>query len=455
MVENQTMTKTFSILLALLFFSCKSNTQDLTKEQASQDLAELKSELEKFHSGYNRYTSIDSMNLLFDQVENNLVDMSVVDFYKELALIASKIRCGHTRVSLPERSRAAFRRTNVFLPFTVSILDNKLYVRKSLDTSFKPGDEISAINGLGIPEILKTIFDHHSSDGYITSNKLQLTSYFFHYYFQLYLANGSTSYQVTFASSNKTVDGKSWSEVEAIQTSSRPGAVMELQHRNNYSYLKIGSFGESSLRSNGYNYTQFLAKTFKDLKERETKNLILDLRGNGGGKDSFGALLVSYLVNDDFGYFEKIEVTDEYSGYGEVVHSENTNLMTSHSGLAVHSSQKDSFRGTLYLLTDGWTFSTAADVVSVLDNTNRAYIVGKETGGGRFGNTSGASKTLTLPNSQIRFNIPLWKYTTALRDKVDTGRGVVPNAQISPSIQELLSGVDVQLNYCIDLIASN
>ncbi|MEP5614238.1 MAG: hypothetical protein ABJP45_18445, partial [Cyclobacteriaceae bacterium] len=70
-----------------------------------------------------------------------------------------------------------------------------------------------------------------------------------------------------------------------------------------------------------------------------------------------------------------------------------------------------------------------------------------------FGNTSGASKTLTLPNSQIKFNIPMWKYTTSLRDKVDTGRGVVPNAQVSASIQDLLSEVDVQLNYCVDLIS--
>ncbi|MEP5612173.1 MAG: S41 family peptidase, partial [Cyclobacteriaceae bacterium] len=381
--------KTFPILFALLFFSCKSNTQDLTRQKAVQDLDELQNELEKYHSGYNRYTPLDSMNLLFDQVRKTLKPMSVIDFYKEVTLISSKIRCGHTRVSLPESSQEAFCSNNVFLPFTVSILDNKLYVRKSLATNLKPGDEISAINGLKVSEILDTIFAHHSSDGFVTSNKRQLTALYFHYYFELYLADGSNSYQITLPDSSKTVEGKSWLDVEKIQSSSRPGAVMELQHSTNYSYMKIGSFGESSLRNNGYNYTQFLAQSFSDLKDRGVTNLILDLRGNGGGKDSFGALLVSYLVNDDFGYFEKIEVTEEYDGYGDIVRSGSSILMTSHSGLAVQSSKEDNFQGTLYLLTDGWTFSTAADVVSVLDNTNSAYIVGEETGGGRFGNTSG------------------------------------------------------------------
>ncbi|MEP1095108.1 MAG: S41 family peptidase [Cyclobacteriaceae bacterium] len=449
------MTKTFPILFTFLLFACKSNTQDLTKEQASQDLAELKSELENFHAGYSRYTPIDSMDLLFSHIETNLTAMSVMDFYKEITLIASKIRCGHTRASLPESSGAKFQRNNLFLPFTISINNGRVYVRKSLDSALKPGDEIHSINDIETPKILEEIFKHQSSDGFVTSGKTQMTSYFFHYYFQLYHTKGSTSYRVNLGNSSVRVSGKNWSDLETIQSFSRPGAIMELQHEKDYSYLRIGSFGESSLRSNGYNYTQFLAETFKDLKERGTKNLILDLRGNGGGKDSFGALLVSYLVNDDFGYFEKIEVTDQYSGYGEVVRSENTNLMTSHSGLSIQSSQKDNFQGSLYLLADGWTFSTAADVVSVLDNLNRAYIVGEETGGGRFGNTSGASKTVTLPNSQIRVNIPMWKYTTALRDEIDAGRGVIPNAQISPTIQEVLQGVDVQINYCLDLISEN
>lgn len=449
------MTKTLLILLTFLFCFCESSTQDLSREQASKDLALLKVELEKFHAGYDRYTPVDSMDSLFSSIENNLTAMSVSNFYKEVTLVASNIRCGHTRVSLPESTRTKFRRNNVFLPFTVSIIDGRVYVRESLDSNLKPGDEVRSINDIEISKILEEIFKHQSSDGFNTSGKTQVTSHFFHYYFQLYLAEGSTSYNIGLTNSSKRVSGKSWSELEIIQSSSRPGAIMELEHSKDYSYLKIGSFGESSLRRNGYNYTQFLAQSFEALEERNVKNLVLDLRGNGGGKDSFGALLVSYLVNDDFGYFEKIEVTDAYSGYGDVVRSEETNLMTSHPGLSIQSSQKSNYQGSLYLLTDGWTFSTAADVVSVLDNLNRAYLVGEETGGGRFGNTSGASKTLTLPNSQITINIPMWKYTTALRNGVDIGRGIIPNAQVLPTIRELLKGDDIQLKYCVGLISRN
>ncbi len=449
MTSKTLLTLTICCLLLSSIFG-----QNLTEQQVREDLNEMKQQFEKFHSGYTRYTVKQQLDRLFEQTENEIKESSVVDLYKKITLITSKIRCGHTRASLPENASQEFRKSNVFLPFTVSILNERLYVFESLDPSLKPGNEIISINNLSVSEILKTIFEHHSSDGFIQSGKTRLTELYFHYYFQLYLANNAASFKIALADTENpiSVNGKNWDELETIRHKHPSNPTLELEHHESYSYMKIGSFSTSALHNNGFGYKGFLAKSFKELKERNTKNLILDLRGNGGGRDEFGALLVSYFLKEPFGYFEKIEVTDDYEGYGNVRKTNDTNYMTSHSGLSEQATQKNSFRGKLFLLTDGWTFSTAADVVSVIDNANRALIVGEETGGGRFGNTSGVSKSLVLPNSEIRINLPMWKYTTSLDEKVDDGRGVIPDVEIIPTIQQQLSGEDIPLNYCLDAI---
>ncbi len=445
--------------ISLLLYSMLSFVygQRLSEQQVLEDINELQTQLEKFHSGYTRYAYKEQLDDLFERIENESNEASVIDLYRKVTLITSKIRCGHTRASLPESPRQEFGKSNVFLPFTVRILNDKLYVFRSLDPSLQPGNEIISINNLPISEILTSIFEHHSSDGFIQSGKTRLTELYFDYYFQLYLANNSDSYKIRVANleTTITVPGKNWDEVNAIRNPFPSNATLELKHLANHSYMRIGSFGASSLRSNGFNYKNFLATSFRELKERNVENLILDLRGNGGGRDEFGALLVSYFLNEPFGYFEKIEVTDDYDGYGTVNKKGKINLMTSHSGLSEQNIQENNFQGKLFLLTDGWTFSTAADVVSVIDNASRALIVGEETGGGRFGNTSGVSKSVVLPNSGIRINLPMWKYTTALAEKVDDGRGVIPDIQIVPTIQQELNGEDIPLNYCLEVIQDN
>src|SRR5262249_17394019 len=55
-------------------------------------------------------------------------------------------------------------------------------------------------------------------------------------------------------------------------------------------------------------YPQWIENTFKTLREKSAKALILDLRGNGGGADMYGAMLVSYLTDKPFRYFDHINV---------------------------------------------------------------------------------------------------------------------------------------------------
>ncbi|MEM8712850.1 MAG: S41 family peptidase, partial [Planctomycetota bacterium] len=186
-----------------------------------------------------------------------------------------------------------------------------------------------------------------------------------------------------------------------------------------------------------------LAKAFADLRRTRAPALALDLRGNGGGVDQYGALLCSYLLKSPFRYFDRIDVTEAYDGSGEVVDdADGSRRMISHSGLDQQEPSSPAFEGELFVLIDGGTFSTAADVAAVLHSQGRGIFLGEESGGGYCGNTSGASKTVTLPMSGITMDLPMWKYTTAVDSTANTGRGVPVEHRIVPTWARTSEGVD-------------
>jgi len=204
------------------------------------------------------------------------------------------------------------------------------------------------------------------------------------------------------------------------------------------------------LSQGGFDYEAFLEESFEDLKQKQVENLILDLRGNGGGSDNYGALLVSYLAQGSFGYFDNIQVTPQYPGSSEFVGG--SYYMTSHEGLSEWEPQENAFAGNTYVLIDGLSFSTCADVATVLHYRKWSTLLGEETGGGYDGNTSGHTKTITLPNSEIIVNIPMWKYTTANVGHSYEGRGAIPHHPVEITWQALQHNQDEVLDKAIELI---
>jgi C-terminal processing protease CtpA/Prc len=113
---------------------------------------------------------------------------------------------------------------------------------------------------------------------------------------------------------------------------------------------------------------------------------------------------------------------------------------------------KNNYKGKVYFLINGKSFSTTAEFCAIAKSNNRGKFIGEETGGGYYGNTSGARTTITLPNSKIKVNIPLHKYVMAVKKANHPDRGVIPDYIVSPGINEAISDKDVQLNYAMSLI---
>jgi C-terminal processing protease CtpA/Prc len=103
------------------------------------------------------------------------------------------------------------------------------------------------------------------------------------------------------------------------------------------------------------------------------------------------------------------------------------------------------------ILINSGCFSTTAEFLSQAHYHKRATFIGEESGGGYYGNTSGAVPALTLPNTKLVVYVPLVAYYMAVSGYQARAHGVVPDLPIRYSIEELLAGTDKELAVALEL----
>ena len=424
------------------------------------DIRQLKSNLELHHPGLYRYASREEIDHAFSVVETRVIaPLTVLEFFRALSPAVAAVQCGHTRLRLPDGYVASDQSARLF-PLDVEFSGEAVLVRrdKSDTPVVPPGSELLSIDGVPIAEIVDQILRSLPRDGVITTGPKDDIEERLGFAIWQFIDERRTQYRVEYRSRDRHIHeallkGISPAESRKRSTDERPGLSLKLLETPNAAVLDIRGFSANATDSQGVAFEDFLEQSFETLCEREVENLILDLRGNGGGADMLGVLLVSYLSPEPFGYFAQIEVTKAYSGHGQIVTRDNgRKFVTAHEGLQVHHPQEDYFLGNLYVLIDGGTFSTATDVATVLHHNELGVFIGEETGGGYDGNTSGTSTTEVLHHSRLRCSIPRWMYTTANIGHEFFARGVIPDHIIPWTTSDLASGSDTQLNFVLALI---
>ena len=90
---------------------------------------------------------------------------------------------------------------------------------------------------------------------------------------------------------------------------------------------------------------------------------------------------------------------------------------------------------------------------SVKEQTN-VTIVGEETGGGAYGNTAWLIPDVSLPETGIRFRLPLFRLVINKNIPKD-GRGVQPEVESKPTAAAIRRGADYKMEKVLDLIRKN
>lgn len=484
---------TFIILLTQNIYSQNfGDFPKIEKEELLRDLDLLYQGLNKFHSGMYWYTPKDSVDIAFQNAKSKITtNLNVFEFHKIIAPLVALSREDHTDIFLPKEVKEETNKNqNIrFLPLTVVFLGEKLYcVNDASDNSAKIEKlEIETINGEMPKEIVSKIGNLFASDGYIKTVKysdlggFNFSKYYYYYYGII------EKYEIKFKEITEpiTINALSISQINA-NLNKKNNLVKEkvknelLQFRiidTKTAYLDIQTFSNDNIKKYSKYKTlkKFLKHCFSEIKTKNIENVIIDVSKNGGGTEGNEGLLYSYF-GDNYQKYSKVRAKTQKAildnGIDEPIKLKAFGLFErlfsnkkmqdgslerkNKLGLglmAYKKAPKNIFKGNnVYVIISPITYSGGSEFSNMMYSKGLATFIGQETGGGYYGNTSGYSQDLTLPNSKITIEIPALQFVMNVEPKLPFGSGVKPHYQVIPTINQYINNENICLEYTLTLI---
>lgn len=440
-------------------------------EALKEDLKVLWDMLEEGHAGLDRYTPASVLKKSFDEAMNGLAGpLTELDFYLRLLPLVADVKDGHTRAQLSPQAGAFLDARPIFFPFGLRFLNGKAYIFRNLssDAGIKEGAELLAINGTPVMEIVSKLVPLVPSDAGILTSRVRRLEFPTNFGRLFALRFGPQElFRLRIRPFRAkdieeiAVPGIKGEEVGRILGERYPAAaerrpVYELSFRGTTAVLTVRSFGDDPEKGS-LPYPEFLKSAFRALEEKKIPNLIIDLRGNGGGMDEYGRLLFAHVMDRPFLYYWALETKkDRYDLFRftnetakdaeELAKPLKKNArgwfdVLGHPNSGLQNPEAPRFAGRVAILIDGLSFSATGETTSLFHYHKKAVFFGEECGSGYYGNTSGFMVMATLPNTRIRVQIPLVLYTMAV-DSYPKDRGIVPDVAVTPTIDDLLAGRD-------------
>jgi hypothetical protein len=449
----------------------KTGYEKHSAEKLLEDFKILRASLEEGHSGIYRYTSKDELDRVFDKAAAQLTrSMDAVEFYRVVAPVVAAIKCGHTSVSLPNDLRQEFNAKTLLLPFSIRVIGKRVYVFRDLsgNKDSLEGSELISINDRPVSQILNVMLAAMPSDGGIeTAKRYRLGGWRFGSDL-VTLAGLSSPYSLTLRDAQSkrehklTVAGLLQQQLREMLQSRypqemppSPTADLKFMDEGAVAVMRISSFGGVADAQKKKNLQDFYKESFEEVHSKGSKALIIDLRNNGGGRDDLGKLLLSYLVQKPFKYYDDLVLNKldydfmKYTGRpgpitGRQIErgADGKYHFTGHPNWGINQPGSPAFTGKVYILINGGSYSTTSEFLSQAHFHKRAVFIGEESAGGYYGNSSGMMPRVTLPNTKLALFVPLVTYYMAVSGYKHPARGIVPDHQVEYSISELLSGTD-------------
>jgi C-terminal processing protease CtpA/Prc len=373
-------------------------------DELKSDLQHLIYKLREYHPRLYSYTSEDAFKEKVSQTFTSLdADMSLEEFYLEIAPLVASVKCSHTGIRMPVEYQSFISENGNFLPLDLFIQGKKAFslsYHGPEEAGLVPGTEILSINQKPVSLIIEELLSMIPAEGNCQTSKYHEINRDFHTFF--YLLDRSDS---------------------PVQ--------FQLEAGPELSILKVSSFEIMDMEA----YLTLLDTTFQALEKESIPNLVVDLRDNSGGHPIFAAQLLSYLTDQEFTYFQRNpDVADFEPLYNSMLPNKNH------------------YDGNLYVLINGASLSTTGHLISLLKYHTHALFIGEEPGSSFLCNDF--STLLTLPNTGIEVSIPRTTFVTAVSG-FDDKLPFLLDYKVDISVQDVLNNQDSYLLYMQVLLSEN
>lgn len=474
---------------SVLVQSPPKKLKQLSYKALEQDFNILKNAFIETHVGlwYNTYTQFDSLcNVQKSKIKDH---MTALEFYQLVAPVVTYTKEGHSAIQPSEETNNYIRQNGRYFPFLVKIFDKKVYILNDLDHFKTRGMQISAINGHNIENIMAQFLTIEPADGYNTTSKYHwietaFSKYYLRFFeqqphaFHLELINPKTSEKISY-SQIPSLNFKQYGKFVAKETKAIPNynykepASLKIDTLNSTATLTVNTFSTSNYTNGRNGFKEFLAKSFQQIVGRNIQHLVIDIRKNEGGAQGMEDHLLSYLIDKEYPKYQYAEIPSftysflDYTEYqaqqsrddfekelrGEFYRSNDGRYLELPGKYKGDTPQVNRFKGDVYILISGLTFSGGSEFAALAKNYTKARFIGEETGGGYYGNTSGYFIHYTLPNSKLTGRIPIIKFAVEKKENsIPFGHGLIPDDSVQPKVEDFLSAYDTEMEFVKKLI---
>ncbi|WNG32308.1 hypothetical protein F0U61_00790 [Archangium violaceum] len=386
-----------------------------------------------------------------------------VGLYRLLAPLLASLGEDHLTLRPSEAMRCHFRQEAALLPLDLYWTERGVSVLRGFGgaADIPTGARLLTINGQPWRSLFQEMWRAVGGDGDITTGVMRELDGDGYARQRYWLRGKEASFQVRLLLPDGTPRELT---LAPIPLSARPGtqdtgaplATLTWLDTDT-AVLRVPTFSNRRYREAGASYSETLQKLFEELAERKARDLILDLRDNGGGSESNENVLFSYLVERPIRKYAFVEVRanhfaitsrsgqrfeqtvfepEELATYARTPGGTLRRLDQPLLGLRSHwHPVSPIFKGRLLVLVGGRTYSGAAELASMLYSQGRALFLGEEVGGTHAGNSSGYDWTLTLPNSGLELSVPLIHFRLNVTG-LPRNRGVIPHCVLQPDATE-------------------
>jgi hypothetical protein len=467
------------------YLAKKKAITDPFYEYSSDELLEdydlLTLALEQAHGRLYKFNPQEQYNKQKANIKKQLYKpMDGLEYYKMICPMIASIKCGHTGISPSPQILENLKGQYIYFPFRLKFINGKVFILKGVeDDLVKNGSELISINNRKVDDIVSEIFGMIVSDGEVITGKYKKLDEGFHRFYAEFIQQ-TEKFKIEYIPYNATkpeiitikgVDYKKWNDTLNSNNKSNNLLEIKLLDNSNIAILTIRKFVSQEIDELHGSFKTFMDSAFNQINNHNVQNLIIDLRGNGGG--NIAHELLPYLIDKPFKFWNKpattpntrysfLEHTDKGLYFNEV-HTKLWNKYKNEEGrYELLGSIEEyiepnafTYKGKLFVLIDGNSFSGTSNISAVLKDLNRATFFGEETGGCIYGANGGDYINLTLPNTQVKITIPIRSGVNNISANNNLNRGVIPDYEITNGISDILNGKDSEMEFVINYIKEN
>jgi len=204
---------------------------------------------------------------------------------------------------------------------------------------------------------------------------------------------------------------------------------IQLDPDNDVAVLTLRSF--NYYRNDFEVYREFLDSSMQKIFTSNINNLIIDIRGNGGGSPECANHLLRYISSSPYQYFHNQNI-----GYPELKKE-------------ILPSGKN-YKGKSYMIIDGGCGSTSGHLASLVKYYKPAILVG-ETSGATY-KCHDNSTNIALPNTRLNLHIARNTFKTAVTG-MSVSTGVIPDIIIEKSLDDWIYETDSVMDSLYQIIS--